>query len=65
MRKEGVNMDYKELRKLKMELLQKSDKTDSEIQLLAELQSLSGIIDRIQHSLSLSTEVCKSCGRPL
>ena len=58
-------MDYKELRKLKMELLQKSDKTDSEIQLLAELQSLSGIIDRIQHSLSLSTAVCKSCGRPL
>ena len=49
-------MDYKELRKLKMELLQKSDKTDSEIQLLAELQSLSGIIDRIQHSLSLSTD---------
>lgn len=65
MRKEVVNMDYRELRKLKMELLQKNNKLDSEIQLLAELQSLSGIIDRIQHSLSLSTKICKSCGRPL
>ena len=37
MRKEGVNMDYRELRKLKMELLQKNNKSDSEIQLLAEL----------------------------
>ena len=42
-------MDYRELRKLKMELLQKNNKSDSEIQLLAELQSLSGIIDRMQH----------------
>ena len=37
--KEAVNMDYRELRKLKMKLLQKSNKTDSEVQLLAELQS--------------------------
>ena len=58
-------MDYRELRKLKMELLQKNNKSDSEIQLLAELQSLSEIIDRMQHSISLSTKVCKSCGRPL
>lgn len=65
MRKEVVNMDYRELRKLKMELLQKNNKSDSEIQLLAELQSLSGIIDIMQHSISLSTKVCKSCGRPL
>jgi predicted Zn-ribbon and HTH transcriptional regulator len=65
MRKEVVNMDYRELRKLKMELLQKNNKSDSEIQLLAELQSLSGIIDRMQHSISLSTKICKSCGRPL
>lgn len=66
MRKEVVNMDYRELRKLKMELLQKNNKSDSEIQLLAELQSLSGIIDRMQHhSISLSTKVCKSCGRSL
>ena len=64
MRKEVINMDYRELRKLKMELLQKNNKSDSEIQLLAELQSLSGIIDRM-HSISLSTKVCKSCGRPL
>ena len=64
MRKEVVNMDYRELRKLKMELLQKNNKSDSEIQLLAELQSLSGIIDRM-HSISLYTKVCKSCGRPL
>ena len=50
MRKEVVNMDYRELRKLKMELLQKNNKSDSEIQLLAELQSLSGIIDRMHCS---------------
>lgn len=60
-----ISMDYRELRKLKAELLQKDNKTNSEIQLLAELQSLSGIIDRLQHSLSLSTKVCRSCGRPL
>ena len=53
------------INKLKMELLQKPNKTNSEIQLLAELQSLSGIIDRMQHSISLSTKVCNSCGRPL
>lgn len=64
-RKEVIDMDYRELRKLKMELLQKSNKSNSEIQLLSELQSLSGIIDRVQHSISLSTKVCKSCGRPL
>ena len=29
MRKEVVNMDYRELRKLKMELLQKNNKSDS------------------------------------
>ena len=64
--KEAVNMDYRELRKLKRELLQKNNKSDSEIQLLAELQSLSGIIDgRLEHSLSLSTKVCRACGRPL
>lgn len=66
MRKEVINMDYRELRKLKRELLQKNNKSDSEIQLLAELQSLSGIIDgRLEHSLSLSTQVCRACGRPL
>lgn len=62
---ESIKMDYRELRKLKAQLLDKDKKTDSEIQLLAELQSLSEIIDRMQHSLSLSTKVCKSCGRPL
>ena len=52
-------MDYRELRKLKRELLQKNNKSDSEIQLLAELQSLSGIIDgRLEHSLS--TKVCRT-----
>ena len=63
--KEVIKMDYRELRKLKVDLLQKANKTESEIQLFAELQSLSGIIDRVQHSLSLSTKVCRSCGRPL
>ena len=66
MRKEVINMDYRELRKLKRELLQKNNKSDSEIQLLAELQSLSGIIDgKLEHSLSLSDKVCRACGRPL
>ena len=58
-------MDYRELRKIKAQLLKKENKTESEIQLLAELQSLGHIIDTMQHSLSLSTKVCKSCGRPL
>ena len=49
-------MDYRELRKLKVQLLQKANKTDDEIQLLAELQSLSQIIDVMHHSLSLSTK---------
>ena len=68
MRKEVVNIDYRELRKLKMEILQKNNKSDTEIQLLAELQTLSGIIDRMQQSISsisLTTKVCKSCGSPL
>lgn len=44
----------------------KSNKSDSEIQLLRELQSLSGIIDgKLEHSLSLSDKVCRACGRPL
>lgn len=59
-------MDYKELRKLKMQLQQKNNKTVSEIQLLVELQSLSRIIDgKSERSLSLSTKVCRACGRPL
>ena len=58
-------MDYRELRKLKAQLINKQNKSDAEIQLLAELQSLSRIIDTVQHSLSLSAKVCKSCGRPL
>lgn len=57
-------MDYRELRRMKAQLLQKNNKTESEIQLLAELQSLSKIIDTMQHSLSLSEKVCRTCGRP-
>lgn len=59
------NLDYRECRKLKMKLIQKDNKTDSEIQLLAELQSLSRIIDVVQHSISLSSKVCSKCGRTL
>lgn len=58
-------MDYRELRKLKAQLIQKANKTDDEVQLLAELQSLNSIIDTMYHSLSLSNNVCRACGRPL
>ena len=69
--KEQLLKELNELDEIKGILLEslalsKSNKTDSEVQLLAELQSLSGIIDsRLEHSLSLSTKVCKACGRPL
>lgn len=65
MRKEAINMNYKELKKLKLQLIQKENKTDDEVQLLAELQSLSKIIDTADFSLALSTKVCKTCGKPL
>lgn len=58
-------MDYRELRKLKVQLLEKETKTNEEIQLLIELQSLSQIIDKLNFSLSMSSKVCKTCGRAL
>ena len=58
-------MNYPELLKLKSKLIEKDYKTQDELKLLSELQSLSPIIDRLEHSLSLSDKVCKTCGRPL
>lgn len=58
-------MDYRELRKLKAQLIEKEDKTQEELQLLMELQSLSKVIDKVDFSLALSGKVCKTCGRKL
>ena len=38
-------MDYRELRKLKAQLIEKENKTEDELHLLMELQSLSKVID--------------------
>lgn len=58
-------MDYRELRKLKIKLIGKENKTEDEIHLLMELQSLSKVIETIGFSLQMSGNVCKTCGRPL
>ena len=58
-------MNYRELRKLKVQLIKKEDKTENELHLLMELQSLSRVIDKDDYTLELSGKVCKTCGRPL
>lgn len=58
-------MNYPEINKLMVKLVDKENKTSEEERLLAELQSLSSIIKKSVFSLSLSNKVCKSCGRPL
>ena len=58
-------MDYRELRRLKAQLIEKENKTEDELHLLMELQSLSKVIDTIGFSLQMSGDVCKTCGRPL
>ena len=58
-------MDYRELRKLKAQLIEKENKTEDDLHLLMELQSLSKVIDTIEFSLQMSGDVCKTCGRPL
>lgn len=58
-------MNYPELLKLKQKLIEKQDKTPEELELLVELQSLSGIIDKLDFSLSMSTKVCPTCGKKL
>ena len=55
-------MDYRELRKLKAQLIEKENKTEDELHLLMELQSLSKVIDTIGFSLHMSGDVCKTCG---
>ena len=52
-------MDYRELRKLKAQLIEKENKTEDELHLLMELQSLSKIIDTIGFSLQMSGNVRK------
>ena len=58
-------MDYRELRKLKAQLIEKDNKTADELHLMMELQSLSKVIDTTEFSLQMSGDVCKTCGRPL
>ena len=50
-------MDYRELRKLKAQLIEKENKTEDELHLLMELQSLSKVIDTIGFSLQMSGDV--------
>ena len=58
-------MNYSELLKLKQKLIEKQDKTPEELELLAELQSLSGVIDKLDFSLAMSGKVCPTCGKKL
>ena len=53
------------LLELRDELMNKSDKSRREEQLLKELISLGSILNKSTHSLSLSDGVCPSCGREL
>ena len=58
-------MDYRELRKLKAQLIEKENKREDSLHLLIDLQSLSKVIDTIEFSFQMSGDVCKTCGRPL
>ena len=51
-------MSYSELLKLRTELRNKAIKTPQEDELLAELESLSGIIDKMDISLAMSGKAC-------
>ena len=58
-------MSYSELLKLRTEVRNKAIKTPQEDELLAELESLSGIIDKMDFSLAMSGKACPTCGRKL
>jgi len=56
-------MNFLRLKKLRDDLLKMTNKSIEEDQLLQELISLEKILDKNDFSLSLSSGVCKSCGR--
>ena len=58
-------MDYRELRKLKAQLIEKENKTEDELHLLMELQSLSKVIDTIGFYHYRCREMCVNLWRPL
>lgn len=58
-------MSYPELLKLRTELRNKTTKTPQEDELLAELESLRGIIEKMDFSLAMSGKVCPTCGKKL
>lgn len=58
-------MSYPELLKLRTKLRNKTVKTPEENELLAELESLSGIIGKMDFSLAMSEKVCPTCGKKL
>jgi predicted Zn-ribbon and HTH transcriptional regulator len=58
-------MNYIRLRKLRDDLVSKDNKTQEELEMLIELQSLGKMLDKMDFSLALSGSVCKKCGRPL
>lgn len=61
--KESFIMNYPELLRLRTELRNKTTKTPRESELLAELESLSGIIGKMDFSLAMSGKVCPTCGK--
>lgn len=58
-------MSYPELLKLRTELRNKTTKTPQEDELLAELESLSGITGKMDFSLAMSGKVCPVCGKKI
>ena len=58
-------MNYIRLRKLRDDLITKENKSQEELELLVELQSLGNILNKVDFSLALSGKVCKTCGRNL
>lgn len=58
-------MNFSMLRKLRDELLSKTNRTIDEEKLLKELTSLNALLDKFDFSLSMSSGNCPACGRPL
>lgn len=57
--------NFFKLREMRNELMKKNSKTVSEEEVLKELIALGNILDKSTHSLSLSDDVCHTCGRKI
>lgn len=58
-------MDYTLLRKMKHDLSIKDIKSKDEEKLLAELESLTRILDTRTFSLATASANCPTCGKPI